>query len=114
MLLMNLFTNAIKYNEADVPRLDIHFEPKGRGLHVRFEDNGIGVPTSEVKKIFRKFYQIGRSEDMSANGTGLGLHLVENIARLHKGRVIAESREGEKGSVFSLILPFKFPMTGLE
>ncbi|MBN1103595.1 MAG: HAMP domain-containing histidine kinase [Deltaproteobacteria bacterium] len=114
MLLMNLFTNAIKYNEADVPRLDIRFEPRGRGLHVRFEDNGIGLPRSEVKKIFKKFYQIGRSEDMSAKGTGLGLHLVEGIARLHKGRVIAESREGEKGSVFSLILPFKSSVTGLK
>jgi signal transduction histidine kinase len=112
ILLMNLFTNAIKYNKAEVPRLDVRFEPKARGLHVRFEDNGIGIPRSEAKKIFRKFYQIGRSEDMSAKGTGLGLHLVESIARFHEGRVIVESKEGEKGSVFSLILPCKFPMTG--
>jgi signal transduction histidine kinase len=83
-------------------------------LHVRFEDNGIGIPRSEAKKIFRKFYQIGRAEDMSAKGTGLGLHLVESIARFHEGRVIVESKEGEKGSVFSLILPFKFPVTRNE
>jgi two-component system, OmpR family, phosphate regulon sensor histidine kinase PhoR len=114
MLLMNLFTNAIKYNEAEVPRLDVRFEPKARGLHISFEDNGIGIPRSEAKKIFRKFYQIGRAEDMSAKGTGLGLHLVESIARFHEGRVIVESKEGEKGSVFSLILPFKFPETGNE
>lgn len=114
MLLMNLFTNAIKYNKAKVPRLDVRFEPKARGLHIRFEDNGIGIPRSEAKKIFRKFYQIGRAEDMSAKGTGLGLHLVESIARFHEGRVIVESKEGEKGSVFSLILPFKFPVTGKE
>jgi two-component system, OmpR family, phosphate regulon sensor histidine kinase PhoR len=114
MLLMNLFTNANKYNESDVPRLDIRFEPRGRLLHLRFEDNGIGLPSSEVKKIFKKFYQIGRSEDMSAKGTGLGLHLVEGIARFHKGRVIAESKQGERGSVFSLILPFKFLVTGLK
>jgi two-component system, OmpR family, phosphate regulon sensor histidine kinase PhoR len=110
MLLMNLFTNAVKYNEAEAPRLDVRFQPRGRGLHVRFEDNGIGIPRSEVKKIFKKFYQIGRSDDMSAKGTGLGLHLAEGIARFHKGKMIAESREGETGSVFSLILPF--PMTG--
>jgi two-component system, OmpR family, phosphate regulon sensor histidine kinase PhoR len=111
MLLMNLFTNAIKYNEAEFPRLDIRFEPRARGLHVRFEDNGIGIPRSEVKKIFKKFYQVGRPEDMSAKGTGLGLHLVESIARFHKGKVIAESGESENGSVFSLILPFKFSVS---
>lgn len=107
ILLMNLFTNAIKYNESETPRLDIIFTPGNRDLHIRFEDNGIGLPRPETKKIFKKFYQIGRSDDMSAKGTGLGLHLVESIARIHKGKVTAEPKAGGKGSVFSLILPFK-------
>jgi signal transduction histidine kinase len=107
MLLMNLLTNAIKYNKSEIPRVDITFEHKGRKLYVGFEDNGMGLPKGEIKKIFRKFYQIGRSDDMSAKGSGLGLYLVENIARIHKGKVAAENREGEKGSVFSLILPIK-------
>jgi signal transduction histidine kinase len=107
ILLMNLFNNAMKYNESDVRRLDITFEPKGRGLHIRFEDNGIGLPKSEFRKVFTKFYQIGRSDDMSAKGTGLGLYLVESIARFHKGKMIAESKGSGKGSVFSLVLPLK-------
>ena len=107
ILLMNLFTNAIKYNESEVPCLDITFETKGRRLYIRFEDNGIGLPQSEFRKVFKKFYQIGRSDDMSAKGTGLGLHLVENIARFHKGKMMAESKGKGKGSVFSLILPLK-------
>jgi two-component system, OmpR family, phosphate regulon sensor histidine kinase PhoR len=109
ILLMNLFTNAIKYNESEVPRLDITFESKGRGLHIRFEDNGIGLPKSEFRKVFKKFYQIGRSDDMSAKGTGLGLYLVESIARFHKGKMIAESKGHGQGSVFFLILPLKTP-----
>lgn len=107
MLLMNLFTNAVKYNESRVPRLDITFEPKGGKLHISFEDNGIGLPKSEVRKVFKKFYQIGRAEDMSAKGTGLGLYLVESIARLHKGKITAHSKEGGTGAVFTLILPLK-------
>lgn len=107
MLLTNLFTNAIKYNASETPRLDISFEQKGRSLHIRFKDNGIGLQKSEIKKIFRKFYQIGQSDDRSARGTGIGLYLVDNIARIHKGKVIATSRGMGRGSVFALKLPFK-------
>lgn len=104
MLLMNLTTNAFKYNNAEEPRLDIKFVPKGQSLQIRFADNGIGLPHSEVKKIFRKFYQIGRSDNMTARGSGLGLYLADAIARLHKGRIVAESDGTGSGSVFSLVL----------
>ncbi len=107
ILLMNLSTNAFKYNESDTPRLDIIFKPRGRHLHLCFEDNGIGLPRPELKKIFKKFYQIGRSEDMTAKGTGLGLYLVDSIARIHRGRVTAKSKGRGTGSVFTLILPLK-------
>ncbi len=114
ILLMNLFTNAFKYNVSDVPRLEIIFQPKGRKLHIRFEDNGIGLEKSEFRKVFKKFYQIGRAENMTAKGTGLGLYLVESIARFHKWKVTAESRGSGKGAVFSLVLPLKPSMTFMK
>jgi len=105
MLLMNLLTNAIKYNESKVPRIDITFERQNRKLLISFKDNGIGLERGKIKKIFKKFYQVGRLDDMSARGSGLGLHAVQNIARIHKGKVVAESRGKGEGSVFTLILP---------
>lgn len=105
MLLMNLLTNAIKYNTADIAKVDIAVESGPRWTHVRFSDNGIGLDRKETKKIFRKFYQIGRSDNMTAKGSGLGLYLVQNIARLHKGKVLAESPGRGHGSTFTLILP---------
>ena len=105
MLLMNLLTNAIKYNESKAPRIDIAFERQNRKLLISFKDNGIGLEKGKIKKIFKKFYQVGRTDVMSVKGSGLGLHVVQNIARIHKGKVVAESSGKGQGSVFTLILP---------
>ena len=106
MLLMNLLTNAMKYNESAEPEINIVFYAKNKKLHIRFEDNGIGLKKSDTKKIFKKFFQVGRSDDMSAKGTGLGLYLVQNIARIHRGTIVAESKGEGKGSAFTLTLPY--------
>jgi len=107
MLVMNLLTNAVKYNTSERPRIDIRFHADRRHLLLRFEDNGIGIGKGETRKIFRRFYQTGRPGRTLAKGSGLGLNLVQNIARLHKGRVEAESHMDNSGSVFTLILPIR-------
>ncbi len=106
ILLMNLLTNAIKYNRSDRPKVNITFVREGRTLLICFTDNGIGIDKANLKKIFKKFYQIGRSENMSAKGTGIGLYMAENIARLHKGKIIAESNGEGMGATFTLRLPY--------
>ena len=105
MMLMNLLTNAVKYNDSPQPTVDVGFEIHPRKLIIRFADNGIGIEKKELRKIFRKFYQVGQAEDMSAKGSGLGLYLVQNIARVHKWKVEALSQGIGKGSTFSLTLP---------
>ena len=110
MLLMNIVTNAIKYNESTTPKIDIHFLSRKNRLQIRFEDNGIGIEKSELKKIFRMFYQVGQSDNMTAKGSGLGLYMVRQIARIHRGTVTVESKGRGKGSVFILTLPMRVKM----
>jgi len=107
MLLMNLLTNALKYNTSEIPEIDISIEQRSNKLNLHFSDNGIGLEKSEIRKIFRKFYQVGKSDDMTAKGSGLGLYLVDTIVRIHKGKIIAKSQGIGKGSVFTVILPYK-------
>ena len=107
MLLMNLANNSIKYNRADVPELSIHLERKGSRIHCTFRDNGIGFDSRERKKIFKKFYRVGKTDDMSAKGSGLGLYLVQHIAKIHKGSIAALSDGIGTGAVFYLKLPFR-------
>jgi two-component system phosphate regulon sensor histidine kinase PhoR len=114
MLLMNILTNAMKYNVSDKPRVDISFEPGEHDLLIRFRDNGIGILKEEQKRIFRKFYR-GRSNDLVAvGGSGIGLYLVQQIARLHHGNVVADSEGPGKGSVLTLSLPRKAPKGNMD
>lgn len=106
MLLMNLLSNAVKYNKSSTPSVRVHFETKKKKLHIHFKDNGIGLEKCEFKKIFKKFYQVGNSQDMSAKGSGLGLYLAHHVARIHNGKIFAVSQGPGKGSVFMLMLPF--------
>ena len=106
ILLMNLLTNAIKYNRSVQAEIDITFLHKGSSLLIRFTDNGIGIEKVHLKKIFKKFYQVGKSENMSAKGTGIGLYMADSIARMHKGKIAVDSQGTGKGSVFTLALPY--------
>lgn len=105
ILLMNLITNAIKYNGSDEPRIDILVQTVSGDLKISFRDNGMGFAVTEKKRIFKKFYQIGSSEDMSAKGSGIGLYLAQSIAKIHKGRINASSPGPGKGATFTLVLP---------
>ena len=114
MLLMNLLTNAVKYNAADTPRVDINFEETNGYANILFEDNGIGIAKSELKKIFKKFYQIGSADNMSAKGSGLGLYLVDHIVRIHKGKISATSNSRLQGAAFTIMLPLPPQRTSLN
>ncbi len=104
MLLMNIISNAVKYNDTKTPEIRISFQPHKQKLLIAFKDNGIGIEKKEINKIFRKFYQTSGSEYDSIKGSGLGLYLVFNIARIHGWKVRAQSNGKGKGSTFILSL----------
>lgn len=101
----NILDNAVKYsgNRVDVSvHLDSE-EPKR--LVLRVKDRGLGIPQSELKSIFKRFYRVRGRALAHVRGTGLGLFLVRSIAKRHGGRVFAESPGEGKGSTFVLELP---------
>jgi len=107
ILLANLLTNAIKYNEAERPEVDITFAVHGNTLQVGFADNGIGFEKREAKKIFKKFYRIERPGQPTGEGSGLGLYMVSHIARIHKWKIKAESKGRGRGAKFTIFLPYR-------
>jgi len=107
MLLMNILINARKYNTSGKPQIDITFERSRKSLLIRFADNGIGIPQAERKRIFQKFYQARHPGATPVGGSGIGLYLVQQVARLHHGKMVADSEGVGKGSVLTLILPGK-------
>ncbi|HOK05898.1 MAG TPA: HAMP domain-containing sensor histidine kinase [Syntrophales bacterium] len=104
MLLMNLLTNAIKHNTSGRPRIDVRLVPRRDRWDLRFEDNGVGLEKGERKKIFRKFYRAA-GEENRAGGTGLGLYLVRQVAKIHGMGVAVESEGRGRGSAFILKMP---------
>lgn len=110
-VLTNLLENALKYSPADLPvrvSAALTTEPEHE-LEVRVNDEGVGVPASELHAIFDKFYRVHDvrlpwASDRPPTGTGLGLAISDNIIRAHGGRIWAESAPG-KGSTFIFRLP---------
>ena len=101
--LANLVDNAIKYSGAR-RRLSVSARRAGAEVRIEVADEGIGIPPSEVQRIFEKFYRVGRSETQGRRGSGVGLALVKHIVEAHRGRVSVDSRH-DSGSRFVLHLP---------
>lgn len=101
----NLLENAVKYTGENREIVVDLVTPDMDTVLLRVRDNGVGIPTPELKRIFKRFYRVvGRSTDR-VKGTGLGLFIVRSIARRHGGDVWAESPGPGLGSTFILRLP---------
>jgi signal transduction histidine kinase len=99
----NLIDNAIKYS-GDGAHVTIQSRLDGRYVSVTVKDNGIGIPSGELRRIFKRFYRV-RGAAARAKGTGLGLFIVRSVAKRHGGAAWAESEGLGQGSTFVLQLP---------
>ena len=102
-ILDNLLDNAVKYSPAATP-IEISLTVQGTEVHVRVADRGVGVPATERSMLFTPFYRTSRTTDV--HGTGLGLHISQQLAKRHGGRLWLET-SSDAGSVFVLALPLK-------
>jgi signal transduction histidine kinase len=100
----NLIDNAIKYSGENV-RVAVAVEHERERVAVRVRDRGAGIPKSELKRIFKRFYRIPGPLASHVKGTGLGLYIVRSVAKRHHGRAWAESDGPGHGSTFVLEFP---------
>jgi two-component system, OmpR family, sensor histidine kinase BaeS len=104
-VIVNLFTNAMKYSKDGCKiSFDLFEQENMVGFHI--QDSGIGIPPEELPYIFERFYRADKSRNRLTGGTGIGLTIVKAIVEAHGGKVTAESTLNE-GSRFTVALPRK-------
>src|SRR2546426_635490 len=103
-VLVNLLTNAIKFNKEE-GRITLTVRKGTKGfLEVDVADTGVGIPEEARDRIFERFYQADSSPRRKYEGTGIGLSIVRDILRLHGCTIRVRSQAG-LGSVFTFTLP---------
>jgi signal transduction histidine kinase/CheY-like chemotaxis protein len=103
-VLVNLLNNAAKYTEQG-GRISLTAERNGGEVLVRITDNGLGIPTNVLPRLFDMYMQVDQSLKRSQGGLGLGLPLVQRLVKMHGGSVEAHSDGPGKGSEFVVRLP---------
>ena len=102
-MIYNLCDNAIKYNRKG-GTVAVTVGPVENGVEVSVEDNGIGIPAEDQRRVFERFYRVDKSHSKDISGTGLGLSIVKHGAALHDGQIQLKSTPG-KGTTVTLLLP---------
>ncbi len=106
-MIVNLLGNAVKFTPEDGKiGMEVHGDRDENKVTITVWDNGIGIKESDLLKVFQPFVQLDAGFARGAPGTGLGLALVAQMARLHGGSVSVTSQPGI-GSRFTIVLPWE-------
>lgn len=104
LAIMNLLDNAVKYGGADNP-VHLIVERGRRHVYVRVRDHGPGIPKSDHRRVFQRFYRV-RGTAAQTRGSGIGLSLVKRIVEAHDGKAWADNAE-DGGAILSFSLPIR-------
>ncbi|UOE48820.1 ATP-binding protein [Mucilaginibacter sp. SMC90] len=99
----NILSNAVKFS-PEQSTIEINYRKTKGYLEVSVKDNGMGIKSHDLPKLFERFYRIENVPTQVIPGFGIGLYMSAEIIRLHKGKIWAESEFG-KGSIFSFMIP---------
>ena len=104
---VNLLANAVKFTPQD-GKITISVVHNAERIEISIADTGVGIPASDLPRLFEKFYRAKQrdTEGKEIRGTGLGLAIAKQIVELHGGSIRAESTVG-KGSTFTVRLPIE-------
>lgn len=91
-ILHNMFSNFIKY-AGESTLLQIQYEKKDKEYIIQFSDNGKWIPDSELEFVKEKFYRVDKARTGSDKSMGIGLSIVDRIARLHRGSLSVEKNK---------------------
>ncbi len=92
-LFTNLIDNAIKYNNPR-GKIDIFVRMEPVFVVTEIRDTGLGIPESDLDKVFDRFYRVNKARSKEIGGIGLGLSICSEIVRLHGGRIEIKSKKG--------------------
>ncbi|MGN6488205.1 MAG: ATP-binding protein [Devosia sp.] len=104
-VVLNLLSNAFKFTLEGEIQLSVGRSRDGRVAVVKVSDTGVGIPDTEMPKLFERFHRIEGARGRSYEGSGIGLALVQELVKLHGGHIGAESQAGV-GTTFTVSLPF--------
>jgi PAS domain S-box-containing protein len=104
-VLVNLFTNAIKYS-PNADNIQVYVDGNDRNVSVKVRDYGIGIDKENHDKIFERFFRVQGKSEQTFPGFGIGLFIASEIIKRHNGAIFVDSKK-DHGSLFTITLPLQ-------
>jgi len=109
--ILNLVSNALKYKREGSGIVEINLKDNHDKVDVIIEDNGVGIPQEDLRRIFERFYRVDKSRSKDKGGSGLGLSIVKHIVEAHNSQIKVSSKVGEGSTFWFSLMKSKIPVS---